>query len=117
MLRNARNIAIIMLLALGVAFVPGGGNAADAVLTILTLGFLAGISWFVYTLARENRFTLDTLADGSRALLYGALGLITLLIAGTDEFFETGGGTLAWILLLGASVAAIWRVWLDARTY
>ena len=117
LVRTARNIAIIMLLALGVAFVPGGGNAADAILTLLTLGFLAGISWFVYTMARENRFTLDTLADGSRALLYGALGLIALLIAGTDEFFETGGGTLAWILLLGAAVAAIWRVWLDAQTY
>ena len=116
-MRVARNIAIIMLLALGVAFVPGGGNAANAILTILTLGFLAGISWFLYTMARENRFTLDTLSDGSRALLYGALGLITLLIAGTDEFFETGGGTLAWILLLGGCVAAIWRVWLDARTY
>src|SRR5690349_2563898 len=117
MLRTARNVAIIMLLALGVAFVPGGGDAAQAILTILTLGFLAGISWFVYSMARENRFTLDTLSDGSRAILYGALGLIALLIAGTDEFFETGGGTLAWIILLGAAVAGIWRVWLDARTY
>ena len=116
-MRTARNIAIIMVLALGVAFVPGGGNAANAILTILTLGFLTGISWFIYTMARENRFTLDTLADGRRALLYGALGLIVLLIAGTDEFFDTGGGTLAWILLLGAAVAGIWRVWLDAKTY
>lgn len=106
-----------MVLALGVAFVPGGGNVAEGILTALTLGFLAGISWFVYTLARENRFTLDTLADRSRAVLYGALGLIALLIAGTDEFFETGGGTLLWIVLLGASVAGIWRVWLDARAY
>ena len=116
-MRVARNIAIIMLLALGVAFVPGGGNVARGILTILTLGFLAGISWFLYSMARENRFTLETLSDGSRAVLYGALGLIALLIAGTDEFFETGGGTLAWILLLGAAVAGIWRVWLDARTY
>lgn len=116
-MRALRNIVIIMLLALAVAFVPGGGNAAAAIITVLTLGFLAGITWFVYTMARENRFTLDTLSDGTRALLYGALGLIALLIAGTDEFFETGGGTLAWILLLGAAIAGIWRVWLDARAY
>jgi len=115
--RAARNIAIIMLLALVVAFLPGGGNVASGILTTLTLGFLAAISFFVYTLARENRFTLDTLSDGNRALLYGGIGLITLLIAGTDEFFDTGGGTLAWILLLGVSVAAIWRVWLDAKSY
>ena len=116
-MRVARNIAIIMVLALGVAFVPGGGNVANGILTVLMLGFLTGISWFIYTLARENRFTLDTLADRSRALLYGALGLIVLLIAGTDELWDSGGGTLLWIILLGASVAAIWRVWLDARAY
>lgn len=106
-----------MILALGVAFVPGGGNAADTVLTALTIGFLAAIAWFLYVFSRENQLTLSTLSDGRRAILYGALGLIALLIAGTDEFFDSGAGTLAWILLLGASVAAIWRVWLEANTY
>ena len=61
--------------------------------------------------------TLATLSDGRRAILYGSLGLIALLIAGTDEFFASGGGTLAWILLLGAAIAAIWRVWAEANTY
>ena len=116
-MRVARNIAIILVLALGVAFIPGGGNAADTVLTALTMGFLAGIAWLLYTLSRENRLTLATLSDGRRAILYGALGLIALLIAGTDEMFDTGGGTLAWIVLLGISVAAIWRVWIEANTY
>lgn len=116
-MRVARNLAIIMVLALGVAFVPGGGNAAEAVLTALTLGFLAAIAWFLYVFSRENQLTLSTLSDSRRAILYGALGLIALLIAGTDEFFDSGGGTLAWVLLLGASVAAIWRVWLEANTY
>jgi hypothetical protein len=115
--RVARNVAIILVLALGVAFIPGGGSAADTVLTALTLGFLAGIAWLLYTLSRENRLTLATLSDGRRAILYGALGLIALLIAGTDEMFDTGGGTLAWIVLLGISVAAIWRVWVEANTY
>jgi hypothetical protein len=116
-MRAARNVAIIMILALGVAFVPGGGNAADTVLTALTIGFLAAIAWFLYVFSRENQLTLSTLSDGRRAVLYGALGLIALLIAGTDEFFDSGAGTLAWVLLLGASVAAIWRVWLEANTY
>jgi len=114
---TARNIAIILLLALGVAFVPGGGNAAQAVITLLTIGFLAGIAYFIYTLSRQNELTLATLEDGPRALFYGAFGLIALLIAGTDEFFGSGGGTLVWICLLGASVAAIWRVWMKANTY
>ena len=115
--RTLRNAAIVMLLALVVAFVPAGGNAADAILTAITMGFLAAIAWMVFTLSRQNQLTLAALSDGRRAILYGALGLIALLIAGSDELFASGGGTLAWLLLLGASIAAIWRIWTEANTY
>lgn len=106
-----------MLLALAVAFVPGGGNAAEAVLAAITMAFLTAIAWTVFVLSRQNQLTLATLSDGRRAILYGALGLIALLIAGSDELFASGAGTLAWILLFGASVAAIWRIWIEANTY
>lgn len=115
-MRAARNVAIIMLLALLVALLPGGGNLTEALLTALTMGLLAGIAWIVYTLSRENQLTLATLTDGRRAVLYGAVGLIALLVAGTDKLFDTGGGTLLWIILLAVAVAAIWRVWIDANT-
>lgn len=115
-MRTARNVAIVMLLALGVAFLPGGGNLADALLTALTMGLLAGISWMVYTLSRENQLTLATLSDGRRAVLYGAVGLLALLIAGSDKLFDSGGGTLLWILLLAVAVGAIWRVWMEANS-
>ncbi|MGC1850887.1 MAG: hypothetical protein WA687_00445 [Solirubrobacterales bacterium] len=116
-MRTLRNAAIVMLLAVVVAFVPAGGNAADTILTAITMGFLAAIAWTVYVLSRQQQLTLATLSDGRRAILYGALGLLALLIAGSDEMFSSGGGTLAWILLLGASVAAIWKVWTEANTY
>lgn len=106
-----------MALALVVAFVPGGGNAADAVLTAITMAFLTAIAWTVYVLSRQNQLTLATLSDGRRGILYGALGMIALLIAGSDELFSTGIGTLTWIILLGAAVAAIWRIWVEANTY
>jgi hypothetical protein len=115
--KNVRNVAIIMVLAFGVAFLPGGGNLADAVWTALTMGLLAGIAGMVYTLSRENQLTLATLSDKRRAILYGAIGMLALLIAGTDKLFSTGGGTLLWIVLLAASVAAIWKVWMEANTY
>jgi hypothetical protein len=115
-MRTARNVAIIMLLALVVAFLPGGGNLAEALLTALTMALLAGIAWMIYTVSRENQLTLATLSDGRRAVLYGAVGLIALLIAGSDKLFSTGGGTLLWIVLLAASVAAIWRVWMEANS-
>jgi hypothetical protein len=116
-MRAVRNVAIIMLLALGVAFVPGGGNAVDAIVTALVMGMLAGIAWTAYTLSRQNQLTLATLSDGRRAILYGALGLLALLVAGYDKLFSTGQGTLLWIVLFGIAVAAIWRVWLEANSY
>jgi hypothetical protein len=116
-MRTLRDVAIIMALALVVAFVPSGGNVAEAILTAITMGFLAGLAWMVFVLSRQNQLTLATLSDARRAILYGGLGMIALLIAGSDELLGSGGGTLLWILLLGASVAAIWRVWIDANTY
>ena len=115
-MKAARNLAIIMLLALIVAFLPGGGNVAAALIVTLTMALMAGVAWMVYVLSRENQLTLATLTDGRRAILYGAVAMILLLIAGTDKLFDTGGGTVLWILLFAASVAAIWRVWMDANT-
>lgn len=116
-MRTVRDVAIIMLLALAVAFAPAGGNVVDAIFTALTMGFLAGIAWMLYTLSRQNQLTLATLSDARRAIFYAAFGMIALLIAGIDKLFSTGGGTLLWILLLGASIAAIWRIWVEANTY
>ena len=116
-MRTARNVAIVMVLALGVAFLPGGGNAAATVFTAMTMGFLAGISWLLYTFSRENQLTLATLDDRRRALLYGAVGMIVFLIAANDKMFDSGGGTLLWIVLLGSSLASIWWVWTNANTY
>jgi len=112
-----RNVAIVLLLALVVAFAPSGGDVAEAILTAIAMGFLAAISWALFVFSRQQQLTLATLSDRRRALLYGALGTIALLIAGSDELFASGLGTLAWIALLGASVAAIWRVWVDAHSY
>jgi hypothetical protein len=89
-MRNLRNVAIVMLLAVVVAFAPAGGNAADTIVAALAMGFLA--------------------------ILYAPLGLIASLIAGSERLFSSGAGTLARILLLGASVAAIWRIWIEAGT-
>ncbi len=116
-MRTARNVAIIMVLALGVAFAPAGGNVVDAIFTALTMGFLAGFAWLLYVLSRQNQLTLATLSDARRAIFYGAFGMIALLIAGLDELRQTGGGTVVLILLAAASGVAIWRVWVDANTY
>lgn len=117
-MQTARNIAIIMLLALAVAFVPGGDAAANTILNLLAMAFLATIAWFVYVFYRERKLTVDTLRDSRKAILYGALGLICLCIAATDQFTEWGGGAMVgWIVLLAVAVFAIVAVWREATTY
>jgi hypothetical protein len=115
--RTARNVAIIALLAVPVAFVPGGGEVADGILAALLLAFLAAIGAVGFQLYRQSRLTLSSLSESRLALLYGALGMITLMIAGRDELTDTGAGTLLWIGLLAASAGAIFWVWREASTY
>jgi hypothetical protein len=115
--RAVRNIAIIAALAFVVAAVPGGGNAATAVLTAITIAFLATIGWAGYQVYRSQQLAVLSLTDGQRAVLVGAVGVIVLMIAGADEMLNTGGGTLLWIGLLAASVVALWRLWVESQTY
>jgi hypothetical protein len=115
--RTLRNVAIIALLALGVAFVPGGGTVADTLVTAMFMGFLASIGLLGYRLYMQNQLTLSTLSDDRRALLFAAVGAIVLMVAGTDELLGRGLGTLVWIGVLVFSVLAIMQVWREANTY
>jgi len=116
-LQTVRNVAIILALAAIVDFLPGGGAAADTVMTALTLIFLAAIAWFVYRLYREQQLTLSTLTDPQKAGLYGAVGGIALLVVAYDDFRGWTGGILLWIALLAACMAAIFAIWRRASTY
>jgi O-antigen/teichoic acid export membrane protein len=116
-LQNLRNVAIILALAAGVDFLPGGGAAAATVLTALTMIFFAAIAWLLYRLYREQQLTLSTLTDARKAGLFGAVGGIALLVVAYDDFRSWSGGIVLWIALMAACVAAIFVIWRDATTY
>lgn len=115
--QTARNVAIILVLAAIVDFVPGGGAAAETILVAISMAFLTVIAWFVYRIYRSQELTLSTLGDGRRAILFGAVGAIVLLIAGYEEFQRWAGGIVLWIALIAAAAAAIFLVWREADTY
>jgi hypothetical protein len=116
--RTVRNIAIIALLALGVAFLPGGGNAAQAVTTTLLLAFLVTIGFGAYQIYRQNRLTFDSLPDQRRGVLLGAVGVLVLMVAGAQEMLDGGGGgALLWVMLTALAVLAIVSVWAEAQRY
>ncbi len=116
-LQNIRNIAIILALAAGVDFLPGGGNAAAAVLTALTMIFLAAIAWLLYRVYNEQQLTLASLSDARKAGLFGAVGGIALLTVAYDDFQSWQGGIVLWIALMAACIGAIFMIWRSATTF
>jgi hypothetical protein len=117
-LRTLRNIAIIALLAAPVAFLPGGGNAADTVITALTMVFLATLVLSIWQIFRANRLTYDALPDDQRAVLLGSVGVLALMVAGADELLGGGGfGAFLWVTLVVCAGIAIYSVWVRAHTY
>ena len=106
-----RNVAIILLLAAAVALLPGGGRVTEAVFEALSLGFLVVIAWAAYRFLRSEEMTLLAMGDSRRLLFSGAIGLLVLAVAGTSTLWSSGLGTLLWIVLVGASVVALWRIW------
>ena len=116
-MRAARNIAIILLLALIVAEVPGGGNLARGLVAAITVIFLVLIGALAYQLYRQNKLSYLGLTEGRRAIVVSALGAIVLMIAGTDELLETGLGVFVWFAVIGIAVYGLFRVYQDSRAY
>jgi hypothetical protein len=115
-MRIVRNIAIVLLLALVVDLVPGGGNAARAIVAAVGITFLAMIGWAAYVYFRQNRLAYLGLTDRQRALFVGALGAIVLMIAGASKLTVTGGGLFIWFAVLLFSILAIAKVWTESRS-
>jgi hypothetical protein len=115
--RALRNIAIIALLALVVAEVPGGGDVAEGILAAITVVFLVLIGALCYQLYRQNRLGYVTLEDRPRTVLLVALGAIVLMIAGADELLDSGLGLLVWLAVLGVAIFSIFRVYQDSQSY
>jgi hypothetical protein len=115
-MRALRNIAIIMLLALIVAEVPGGGNVADGIFAALTIGFLFAIGATGLMIYRQNRLTYLTMPDRSKWILLGSAGAIVLVIAGADEILDWTGGLFILLAVVGIGIWAIFTVAMEARS-
>ena len=103
-LRALRNFAIIAVLAFGLALIPSGGNVAQALLTLFTIVMFGAIAALVVRGWNMTGLQRDAMTDRQRGLIYGSLGAIALMIAGTDELWDTGLGTVVWLGVLATSV-------------
>jgi hypothetical protein len=112
-----RNIAIVLVLAAAVAFLPGGGSTAALIGGLLSTAILAAFVMFAARFYRENRMDIIGLGDRWRATLYGALAVIVLAMAARAELVKTGAGLLVWLAAIAGSSYALYRVWRHHREY
>jgi hypothetical protein len=115
---HLRNFAILILIAVAVWQLPGGGTATGTINNILGLVFAGGLVFFGYRMYMEHRQTLFMLEDKVRGLLYGSLGLIALALIATGRMFDEGGfAVLVWLALIGAGVYGCVTVYRTSREY
>ena len=115
---HLRNIAIVLLLAVAVWQLPGGGTATNTISNVLGLLFAGGLVFLGYRMYMEHRTTLFILEDKVRALLYGSLVMAAVALIGTRRFFDEGGlGVLVWLALIGAAVYGCVTVFRAEREY
>ncbi|MDP8943078.1 MAG: hypothetical protein M3N16_03005 [Actinomycetota bacterium] len=115
-MRTALKFAVVALIALAFVAVPGGSGALSLLLVLMTIAFFTTIAFFGFRLYREHRFTLDSLRDRDRLLLYASIGLAFLTFAATQRLFELGlGGVLAWLGLLALASFGAYSAFVRAR--
>ena len=117
-MRQVRNWAIVALIALAIVALPGGGPVLGVVMTMLSIAFFAGIALFGYRLYHDQRFTLDSLSDRHRFVLYASIGVAFLNFTATKRLFNAGGvGVLVWLCLLGLCSYGVMWVYMSYRRY
>ena len=117
-LKNLRNVAIILAIAVAVWKLPGGGTAANTIANVFSVLFIGGLFFFGYRLYMERRETILGLEERQRGLLYGALALAAFALIATRRMWDAGGlGAVIWMAMLGASAYAIYSVWRAYSSY
>jgi DNA-binding FadR family transcriptional regulator len=114
---TVRNVLIVLVIAALVVIVPGGGTGASVATQTVSLAFLAAIAWFAMLMYRQHRVSLYGLGDGRRAILYIAVGVAAVTLTATSRLWHSGAGSVAWLLLMGGAVYAVFAIVWAARKY
>ncbi len=115
--KNVRNVVIVLALAALLVLIPGGGKGASVAIQAVSLAFLASIGWVASLMYRQHRLELYALGDAKRATLYVAAAVATLTLTATSRLFGTAAGEIAWFVLIGGAVYAVFAVVWSARKY
>ena len=116
-MKNARNFGLIAVVAL-VLSLPGGSSVLNVVLTTLLIAFFTAIALFGYRLFKEHSFTIESLSERQRLVLYVSVALAFFTFTAAQRLFNAGGlGVLLWLAMLGACSYGVFWVYTQARDY
>lgn len=113
----ARNVAIVVLIALAVWLLPGGGDGAQLVMQLLNVIFIVLMALFCAIMYRRYRGEIFALGDAWRLALYAAIGTAIVAVAAAGRLFETGAGAALWFALVGGASYTLYLVWRRYRSY
>jgi hypothetical protein len=114
---TARNVGIVLLIALVVWLAPGGGEGAAFIQQLLNALFIVAMAVICGILYRQYRPEIFGLGDQWRAALYIAVGVAIVTFAASRRLFETGVGALVWVALIGGASYTLYLVWQRYRSY
>jgi hypothetical protein len=116
-LKLPMEIAIILAIAAGVEFIPGGHATLEAFYAAIWATFGVGIFFVCVMMYRERKMSLYVLGDGRRALLYGTIAVLVVTLAAKDRMWETGLGEFLWFAIVGLSIYTFVALYRWARRY
>jgi ABC-type nickel/cobalt efflux system permease component RcnA len=113
---TVRGLLIVALIA-GLVIALNLYVTLAALYAIAGIAFFLAIAFFVYLLWRDRRQEIATWPTHAKVAFY--LGAFTIVFALGAYFVghPTGLDALAFLLVLGISGFAMWRVWRDQHTY
>jgi hypothetical protein len=112
-----RNVAIVVVIALAVWLLPGGGDGAQLVIQVLNAIFIVMAALFCGVMYRRYRAEIFGLGDAWRFALYAAIGVAIVSVAAAGRMFATGAGAALWFALVGGASYTLYLVWRRYRSY
>jgi hypothetical protein len=111
-----RGFLIIGLIALAVVIL-NLGTALASLYVLARVAFLLALAFFFYLIWRERREDIAVWPTRAKVVLYAGAALIAFDILVFGFWGAAGLGAVAFLLVIGLSAFAMWRVWRDQHTY
>ncbi|MBJ7332620.1 MAG: hypothetical protein JHC95_22180 [Solirubrobacteraceae bacterium] len=115
----ARNIAILVGLAVVVAFLPGGDDGAELLSQVLGAIFIVVTALILGQLYRRFRTDIYGLGERYRLVLYASIGAIAIALICASRMLQHSGslGFALWFGLMAAGAYGLYATWRQYREY